>query len=110
MPYYFEKDQKIKVEVFDEDKNVKDDLIGTHECSINLLLTAPDQTLKQELVMPNQEKKEKRGKIILKADAVSGTNHEFKVDVSFSVNTLEKKGFLCFCKGYHDRPYLTVSR
>jgi copine 5/8/9 len=40
--YYFEKNQMLKVEIFDDDDNDDDkELIGFFECYMNKLLTAP---------------------------------------------------------------------
>ena len=46
--YYFEKNQVIKVEIYDEDDK-EHQLIGTFECKINKILTANRQTVKGDL-------------------------------------------------------------
>ena len=57
-----------------------------------------------------KSKKKSRGKIILKAEAVQASNHEVKMSVVCDIQTKENKGFLCFCKGATDRPYLVIER
>ena len=42
--YKFERNQMIRVQIFDEDEN-EDELIGNFECYLNKLLTARNQTI-----------------------------------------------------------------
>ena len=67
--YKFERNQIIKVEIFDHDDNDPDDFIGNFECELNKILTAHNQTVKGVLTM-EQKRKEARGKIFLTAHSV----------------------------------------
>ena len=61
--YHFEKNQIIKVEVYDYDDITAHDLIGNYECHLNTLLTAKNQTLKGNLTLAT--KTNARGRIII---------------------------------------------
>ena len=67
--YKFERNQIVKVEIFDHDDNDADDFIGNFECELNKILTAHNQTVKGVLTM-EQKRKEARGKIFLTAHSV----------------------------------------
>lgn len=53
--YLFERNQIIRVEVFDKDDDTEqeassDDIIGSTDCALNKLLVAPNQQIKEELL------------------------------------------------------------
>ena len=74
--YLFERNQYLKVEVFDEDSGSDDDdLIGNFDCPLNKLLVAKDQTIKGDLVRGKpksgaKEPQKDRGKIFMHASSV----------------------------------------
>jgi Ca2+-dependent lipid-binding protein len=47
--YYFEKNQIIRVDLFDYDDSAESELIGTFQCNLNKLLTGAGQTIKADL-------------------------------------------------------------
>ena len=109
--YQFEKNQIVKVEVFDEDDD-ENQLIGNFECFLNKLLTAHNQTIKGELVMTNS-RSGTRGKIYLTANSVSKSNNAAKISMQCRIidkKNKEKKGFLCFCKPPQDNPFLIIEK
>ena len=116
--YKFERDQILKVEVFDEDEggdfnNRVRELIGNFECPLNKLLTAHNQTIKGELVMGQAKKMSQRGKIYITGNSVSASNDVAKMNVICHVldkKNKEKKGFLCFCKPPQDNPFLVIDK
>ena len=114
--YKFERNQVIKVEVFDEDSD-DDELIGNCEVFLNKILTAKNQTYKDELFISQKKvdkvKKGGRGKIFLTANSVNSSNDVAKMDIIchiLDIKKKEKKGFLCFCKPPEDNPFLVIER
>ena len=100
------------MQVFDEDENDPDDLIGNFECYLNKLLTAHNQTIKGELTM-SDSRSGARGKIFLTANSVSKSNDVAKMNIACYVldkKNKEKKGFMCFCKPPEDNPFLIIER
>lgn len=78
--YYFEKNQKYKVEVYDSEANGDHELLGTFEEAMNKLLTNSKKYVKGELKKPNKNKKSnKKSMIIVYAEAVGESNVEIKM-------------------------------
>ena len=92
-----------------------DELIGEFECPMNRLLTAPRQTVKSPLFLPDHKRsnKHQRGIVTLNADSVSDSNHQaimkMQAHIIFPKND-KKQGFLCFCQPPRDRPYLVIEK
>lgn len=108
--YYFEQNQVLRVMIYDKDQNDEDDLIGTYEVNLNKLLTSPGQQIKENLVPAKWASS--KSKIILNADKSEedGVNDELTMQMVAHVQTLHRKGFLCFSRGNPDRPYLKIFR
>ena len=113
--YHFERNQILKVEIYDEDDESGgdvDDLIGNFECYLNKLLTAHNQTIKGDLVM-GVKAAGNRGKIFLTANSVSKSNNIAKMTILCKILDIKnnaKKGFLCFCKPPKDNPFLVIEK
>ena len=109
--YHFERNQLLRVEIFDEDDD-SNDLIGNFDCFLNKLLTAHNQTIKGELIM-GQARAGTRGKIYLTANSVSKSNNVAKMSIQCRIidkKNKAKKGFLCFCKPPKDNPFLIIEK
>ena len=74
--YIFEKNQILKVEIFDADDGTDDDdLIGYYTVPLNQILTSKDQTKKGELITKEGKSTAgKRGSVKLKAEPVASSN------------------------------------
>ena len=108
--YYFEKNQIIRVDIYDADDDDDHELIGTYQQNLNKLLTSAGQTIKADLNYNGDKGVKNRGKIIIRADSVNQCNHEVRMNIQAYLTTMQQKGILCFCKGNSDHPYLTISR
>ena len=75
MLYQFEKVQRIRFEIIDEDVNGTFDLQGIVECTMGEVMGAVGQTFKAPLKMPNQTKQAKLGEIIVRAESLQESNH-----------------------------------
>lgn len=75
MLYQFEKVQRIKFEIIDEDVNGTFDLQGVVETTMGEVMGAVAQTYKAPLKMPNQAKQMKLGEIIVRAESLQESNH-----------------------------------
>lgn len=103
--YYFEKEQKIKVEVFDVDITELEH-IGNYETTLGAIMSSINTTLTGDLTLPNKKVKKSRGKIILRAEKVA-TNNDV-IYFSLYVNGLvSNKGFFCCHK---DDPFFYIER
>jgi hypothetical protein len=71
--YNFEKHQKIKYEVVDDDGGNSFDMIGTYESSMGDLMGSRAQTLDKDLVQ-NGKKPGSLGKVIVRAESVQDSN------------------------------------
>ena len=78
--YKFERNQIIKIEVFDYDDNDPDDFIGNFQCELNKILTAHNQTVKGVLTM-GEKRKESRGKIFVTGHSVEESNNVAKMEL-----------------------------
>ena len=99
--YYFEKTQKIRFEVYDQDQGSKETQ-GKHSTKISSLLGARNQTYIAELGINN-----KRGKIIIKTESLKESNQAIIMSVSCSGLKSKKKNF-GFSSSNH--PYLIIKR
>lgn len=82
------------------------------ECYLNKLLTANKQTIKGDLVMP-ENSGGNRGRIILKADSVENSNHQAVIETEIHILDPKKKkqkGLACLCRQPEDNPYLLIER
>ena len=73
MDYYFEKEQRLKIEVFDVDITELEH-IGNIETTLGEIMGSVGTTLIGDLYLPKKKKKKSRGKIILRAEKVATTN------------------------------------
>lgn len=73
LDYYFEKEQRIKVEVYDVDITELEH-IGNFETNLGEIMSSVGTTLIGDLYLPNKKKSKSRGKIILRAEKVSSCN------------------------------------
>lgn len=80
----------LKIEVYDDDYEEESELIGLFECYLNKLLTANKQTIKGDLVMP-ENSGGNRGRIILKADSVENSNHQAVIETEIHILDPKKK-------------------
>jgi len=71
--YSFEKHQRIKFEVVDDDGGNKFETIGSYESTMGNLMGSSAQTLQAELEMPGK-KAGSLGKIIVRGEAVKDSN------------------------------------
>ena len=86
--YLFEKNQTVRVEIYDCDKDQgnADDLIGEFACPVNKILTAYEQKVKGDLrVAKNRSGSQNRGRCILKADSVANSNNRAKMTIRASL-------------------------
>ena len=79
--YYFEKNQEIRFEVYDDDGGKKEEQ-GMHTTTISHLIGAKRQTYHGEL--KHSSKKGNRGYIIVKTDSVKESNKTSKMTVNVS--------------------------
>mmetsp|Transcript_27236 Transcript_27236/g.36400 ORF Transcript_27236/g.36400 Transcript_27236/m.36400 type:complete len:212 (+) Transcript_27236:172-807(+) len=112
--YLFERNQIIRVEIYDEDdpQRLNDDLIGNFDCPLNKLLTSNNQTIKDNLRMKSG-KSDIRGRIYIIANSVSESNDIVKMDIVCRIldkKKKDKKGFLCFCRPPEDNPFLVIEK
>lgn len=63
--YYFEKEQRLKVEVFDVDVTTLEH-VGNFETTLGAIMGSLNTTLTGDLTLPKKKKKKSRGKIILR--------------------------------------------
>lgn len=116
--YLFEKNQLIRVEIYDDDADQKvlggdDDLIGFYVCPINKILTSHKQTVKGDLrLAAGRGGSASNGRVIVVADAVPDSNNRAKMTFRCSLwpKKTQKKQFLCWCKPEPDNPFLLVER
>lgn len=113
--YYFEKSQILRIDVNEWDDDGEHETIGWLETPLNRLLTAPKQTLKDDLKFNQpsdaQEIVRNRGRIIIRADSVQDSNHEMNAIVKCTLNTKRRKKFTFGCfYGYPDNPIIIVER
>ena len=79
--YYFEKNQRMKIEIFHEEESGMHQLIGTYEEGMNKLLTNSKKCIKGELIKPQQlaaKSGKKRSMITVFAEPVGESNVEIK--------------------------------
>ncbi len=76
----------------------KDDRIGVVEVTLAKIMSAPNTTLVEDLIVPG--KNTSRGKIIIRADSVAASNDELEIKASAK---LISRGGTC-CRT--DNPYL----
>ena len=110
--YLFERNQVVRIEVYDEDNDGSDDLIGNFDCPLNKLLIAQNQTIKDDL-RTTTERQGTRGRIYIQANSVSESNDVVKMDIVCRILDKKKKdnkGFLCFCRPPEDNPFLVIER
>ena len=100
--YFFEKEQHLKFEMYDEDVQSLEH-IGNCEVKLGKIVGSQKQTFLGELTLPG--KSASRGKLIVRADAIKETNNEIQMKVSCSA--LPDRGG-CFCGG--NNPFLTIYR
>ena len=74
MDYYFEREQKLKFDLIDMNcpKHDSYDLIGEIETTMGEIMGSKAQVFTRELKAP--KKKEKRGKIIIRAESIKESN------------------------------------
>lgn len=92
MDYYFEKEQRIKIEVYDVDITELEH-IGNFETTLGAIMGSMNTTQMGELYLPKKKTKKSRGKIILRAEKVSTSNDLIKFSVNIS-NLKSNKGWL----------------
>mmetsp|Transcript_807 Transcript_807/g.1443 ORF Transcript_807/g.1443 Transcript_807/m.1443 type:complete len:131 (-) Transcript_807:57-449(-) len=83
LSYYFEKQQLIKFEVYNEDNDNQFEIVGIHETTFAKIMSAPKQILSAKLELPGQQNpgKKSRGKIIVKAESVGDSNNEVILEI-----------------------------
>jgi hypothetical protein len=79
--YYFEKNQQMKVEVYDDNDDGNHALIGTFEEAMNKLLTRSKKYIKGELIKPESlaAKSNKKSIVIIYAEPVGESNVEIRM-------------------------------
>jgi hypothetical protein len=85
--YCFEKDQKVKFEVNDDDGGNNFDIIGHVETTMANIMGSRGQTFTADLTMPGKEVS--RGKIIVRAESLNHSNKEVSLQFS-AMNLLNK--------------------
>jgi Ca2+-dependent lipid-binding protein len=104
LDYYFEKTQKIRFEVYDQDQG-SSEIQGSHETKVSNLVGAKNQTYAADLT--RNGKTGKNGKIIITTDSLKSSNKS--VFMSISCNGLKpKKEFLGM--GNTNHPFLIIKR
>lgn len=93
MDYYFEKEQRIKVEVYDVDITELEH-IGNCETTLGAIMSSINTTYMDDLLLPNKKKKKSRGKIILRAEKMSTSNDLIYFSVNIH-NLRSNKGWFC---------------
>lgn len=99
--YFFEKEQWVKFEVYDDD-NTGLEHIGDCETTLAKIMTANKQTFIADLTLPQQTAS--RGKIVVRADSVAQSNDEVTFRVRAEIQS--QGGFCCGA----DNPYLLIQR
>jgi hypothetical protein len=77
--YYFEKNQKFKVEVYDDNDGGKGKMIGSFEEGMNSLLTNKKSCLTGRLDVPDGLKGKNDSKVTVYAEPVGESNVEIKM-------------------------------
>lgn len=88
--YYFEKDQEIRFEVYDDDEGSADDQ-GKMTTKVGNLVGSKNQTFTADLL--NKHGKGGQGSIIIKTDAVKGSNRVAKITAKCRNLKSKKKCF-----------------
>ena len=91
MDYYFEKIQKIKIEVFDVDPT-RLERIGNFETTLGDIMGSVGTSLTADLTLPNKKNKKSRGKIILSAEKVASSNDIIYFSIQIN-NLISNKGW-----------------
>lgn len=104
MDYYFEKEQRIKVEVYDVDLTELEH-IGSIETSLGAIMGSMNTTLMGDLYLPNKAKPKSRGKIILRAEKVATSNDLVYFSINIR-NLKSNKGWFCGS----DDPFIYIER
>jgi hypothetical protein len=80
--YSFERTQKLKFEVVDDDdgKGGNVDIIGTVQTTMGQVMGARQQTFQSDLTLEGQKKS--RGKIIVRGEGLENSNHVIKMQIS----------------------------
>ena len=99
--YFFEKEQELLFEMWDDDGGGKKDLIGRAKCFLGDIVGARGQTFVTDLStslessqLNSRDLKGSRGKLIVRADILKDSNIEIKF--AASANGLRSKAFCCF--------------
>ena len=71
LPFYFEKTQKIKFEVWDKDSEIDFEFVGSVETTVGIIMGSKAQTFNTEIL---DKKRAVVGMIIVRADSVSYSN------------------------------------
>lgn len=100
--YFFEREQQIKMMVYDVDGSSKD-FIGKNECTIAQIIGSVRQTYLADLTLENN--KTSRGKIIVRLDSVNVSNDEIRMKIKATLQPIQS---LC-CYGVNN-PYFIFSR
>lgn len=101
--YYFEKNQEIRFEVYDDDGSSREEQ-GKVTCKVGSLVGAKNQTYVADLL--DKSGRGDRGQIIVKSDSVKGSNKICKMTIR-CYNLISKKK--CFCLEANN-PFLIIKR
>lgn len=79
LPFYFEKTQRIKFEIWDQDTLTDYEFVGSVETSVGVIMGTKAQTFSGDLV---GRKNKKTGTLLVRADSIKKTNDILAISLS----------------------------
>ena len=95
----FNKTQHIRFEVYNENPGKTDDEVGYMETTLDKIVTDPRGKYSEKLDLSNidlQGNKKHRGRIIIRAETVSDSNHEVHLEIHAKLKSI--KSCIPFCR------------
>jgi len=99
LPFYFQKTQRLKFEVWDEDTPTDYEFLGSVETSVGHIMCSKAQTFSSKL---KDEKNEESGTLLVRADSIKKINDILAISLSGIGLQNIQMGCFCCCANVPD--------